>query len=313
MTETAPPPYPVVHDPDYVAPLGPGHRFPMSKYHGVMAALDQLGAADWAQFHAPELSSREELCAAHAPGYVDAVLALQVDPAMERRIGFPVTAQVVRRSRLACAGSLLAARLAMAHGAASNTAGGSHHAAYDSGAGFCVFNDVAVAAHQLLAEAAVQQILVVDLDVHQGDGTAALFRDDMRVFTFSMHCGANFPVRKQPGDLDIALDIGTGDGPYLDALARHLPGLLDRLHPDLLFFNAGVDPHADDKLGRLALSDDGLQARDQMVAQACQTRDIPLVTVMGGGYGDDVMAVARRHARTIHTVAQTRAGKPSGG
>ena len=189
--------------------------------------------------------------------YVDAVLSQSLDAAAVRRIGLPITAEVATRARAASAGTVLTARLALEHGLACNTAGGSHHAFAAYGSGFCLFNDVAVAARVLLAEGLVERILVVDLDVHQGDGTAAIFVDEPRVFTFSMHCRTNFPLRKQTSDLDLALDADLEDEPYLALLAAHLPGLLEDVRPDLVFYNAGVDPHVDDQLGRLALSERG--------------------------------------------------------
>lgn len=297
----------IVHDPDYVAPLAAGHRFPMSKYEAVMDALAALGASEWAEFHAPEPASHALLSATHAPAYVDQAFALAVDPAIERRIGFPVTERVLRRARLATGGTLLAARLALERGFASNAAGGSHHAQWRGGSGYCVFNDVAVVARELLRHGEVERLLVVDLDVHQGDGTAELLADEPRAFTFSMHCEANFPVRKIAGDLDIGLPAGTGDGDYLAILGDALPGLIDHHAPQLIFYNAGVDPHEADRLGRLALTDDGLWRRDTLVTELARRRGVPLVSVMGGGYGANVSDVARRHARTIQAVA--RAGQ----
>jgi acetoin utilization deacetylase AcuC-like enzyme len=205
---------------------------------------------------------------------------------------------VALRSRAAVAGTLLTARLALAHGVACNTAGGSHHASRAHGAGFCTFNDVAVAAANLLAER------VIAIDVHQGDGTAEIFAGDARVFTLSMHAARNYPARKVPGDLDVELADGVGDDAYLDALQAVLPGVLEAQRPDLVFFNAGVDPHRDDKLGRLALSDDGLARRDRYVLNACLSRGLPVAGVIGGGYSADIDALARRHA-TLHREAAT--------
>jgi acetoin utilization deacetylase AcuC-like enzyme len=198
---------------------------------------------------------------------------------------------------------LLAARLALEHGIACNTAGGSHHAQADTGAGFCVFNDVAVAARRLLAEGKVGQVLVVDLDVHQGDGTARIFENDASVFTFSMHAEKNFPARKAASDLDIDLADGTGDEAYLGKLEEILPDLLARVAPDLVFFNAGVDPHADDKLGRLSLSDEGLARREAFVLGSCLERSIPVTGVIGGGYDADIDRLAHRHA-LLHRAAR---------
>jgi acetoin utilization deacetylase AcuC-like enzyme len=231
-----------------------------------------------------------------------------------RRIGMPNTDSVAVRARAATGGTLLAARLALEHGVACNTAGGSHHAQADTGAGFCVFNDVAVAARRLQAEGLVGQVLVVDLDVHQGDGTARIFEGDASVFTFSMHAEKNFPTRKAASDLDIDLPDGAGDAAYLEALANVLPDLLARIRPDLVFFNAGVDPHADDKLGRLSLTNAGIAAREAMVLGACLDRDIPVTGVIGGGYDPDIDRLADRHAilhRTAVRLMTEKRGAPS--
>jgi acetoin utilization deacetylase AcuC-like enzyme len=293
---------PVVHHPAYAAPLPPGHRFPMAKYGGLMAHLLDEHVVTSAQVHRPELAPAAWLERAHTRGYVKAVLGLQLEPAAVRKIGLPLSAEVVRRSRAAAAGTVLTARLALEHGIACNTAGGSHHAFADHGAGFCVFNDVAVAASVLLAEGRIERALVVDLDVHQGDGTAAIFAGDPRVHTFSMHCGINYPLHKQTSDLDVTLDAGVEDDAYLALLAGRLPGLLDEVRPDLVFFNAGVDPHVDDRLGRLALSADGLWRRERLVLQACLGAGIPVAGVIGGGYARDLDQLVRLHA-ILHRVA----------
>lgn len=307
---------PVVFHPAYAPALPAGHRFPMAKFAALAEVLVADGIVSPGAFHTPVPAGRDALLTVHDAAYVDAVLGARVDPAIARRIGLPVTPEVALRAQAATGGTLLTARLALAHGLACNTAGGSHHAGPWGGAGFCVFNDVAAAAAVLLAEGAVGRVLVIDCDVHQGDGTAALFADDPRVVTFSIHCAQNFPVRKQRSDLDIALDRGTGDAAYLAALDRALPALLDPA-PDLVFYNAGVDPHRDDALGLLALSDAGLAARDAAVIGAVRARGIPLAGVIGGGYAPDVAILARRHAilhRTAAAYAQAAglAPQPSG-
>jgi acetoin utilization deacetylase AcuC-like enzyme len=289
-------PLPIVHHPAYVAPMPAGHRFPMGKFGRLMAHLLEERAVAPAQVHVPELAPPEWLTLAHARAYVDAVLGQTLDEAAVRRIGLPVTAAVARRARAANAGTVLAARLALDHGLACNTAGGSHHAFAAYGAGFCVFNDVAVAAHVLLAEGLVERVMMVDLDVHQGDGTAAIFLDEPRVFTFSMHCRTNFPLRKQTSDLDLSLDAGLEDEPYLALLAGHLPGLLEDVRPDLVFYNAGVDPHVDDRLGRLALTGHGLWRRERFVLETCLAAGVPVAGVVGGGYAADLDQLARLHA-----------------
>jgi len=288
-------PLPVVHHPAYVAPLPSGHRFPMAKFGRLMELLLEDRVIEPAQVRVPEPAPAAWLELAHAPAYVAAVLSQTLDAAAVRRIGLPITPEVAMRSRAANGGTLLTARLALEHGLACNTAGGSHHAFADYGAGFCVFNDVAVAARVLLAEGRIERALVVDLDVHQGDGTAAIFAGDPRVFTFSMHCRTNFPLHKQTGDLDLALDAGVEDAAYLALLAECLPALLQEVRPDLVFYNAGVDPHALDRLGRLALSEDGLSRRERLVLETCLAAGVPVAGVIGGGYTPDLDQLARLH------------------
>jgi acetoin utilization deacetylase AcuC-like enzyme len=289
-------PLPVVHHPAYVAPLPSGHRFPMAKFGRLMELLLEDGVVDPAQIRVPEPAPAAWLELAHAPAYVAAVLSQTLDAAAVRRIGLPITLEVARRSRAANGGTLLTARLALEHGLACNTAGGSHHAFAGYGAGFCVFNDVAVAARVLLAEGRIARALVVDLDVHQGDGTAAIFADDARVFTFSMHCRTNFPLHKQTSDLDLALDAGIEDDAYLALLAERLPALLQEVRPDLVFYNAGVDPHVEDRLGRLALTERGLWRRERFVLETCLKAGVPVAGVIGGGYAADLDQLARLHA-----------------
>ncbi len=297
----------IVHHPDYVAPGAPGTGMLYDKYGLVMLALDERQAAY--EIHRPAPMPRHWIEAVHDADYVEQVLNCAVPPDKERRIGFPITPKVARRAVLSPGGTWLAARIALRIGYAANAAGGSHHALHDTGAGYCVFNDLVIAAHRLIAEASVRRVLVVDLDVHQGDGTAALTagRDD--IVSFSMHGEKNFPVRKAVSDLDIALPDATGDDAYLAALAAHLPPLIDRLAPDLILYQAGVDPHAADRLGRLALSDAGLGARDRLVMRHAGLRGIPLASVLGGGYGHDRMAVAHRHAASMLALADEHASR----
>jgi acetoin utilization deacetylase AcuC-like enzyme len=297
-------PLPVVHHPAYVAPLPSAHRFPMAKYGRLMARLLEDRVVEPAQIHVPELAPAAALELAHAPAYVAAVLGQTLDAAAVRRIGLPITPAIATRSRAATGGTLLTARLALEHGLACNTAGGSHHAFAGYGAGFCVFNDVAVAARVLLAEGRIARALVVDLDVHQGDGTAAIFAGDPLVFTFSMHCRTNFPLHKQTSDLDLALEAGVEDAAYLALLAERLPALLQEVRPDLVFYNAGVDPHVLDRLGRLALSEDGLERRERLVLETCLKAGVPVASVVGGGYAPDLEQLARLHAILPRVAAQ---------
>ena len=300
----------VVHHPGYAAPAAPGSRFRFDKYGLVMEALRESGAPF--VVHQPVTMPRVWIEAVHDPVYVEEVLSLSLPREKERRIGFPLTTRNMLRSQLSPGGTWLAARLAKAHGHAANAAGGSHHAQRDTGAGYCVFNDLAIAANRLIAERDAARILIVDLDVHQGDGTAMLMagRDD--VFTFSMHAAKNFPVRKARSDLDVELPDGLDDDGYMATLAAHLPGVLDGFRPDLILYQAGVDPHADDRLGRLALSDEGLSARDRYVMQSARERGIPLASTLGGGYGEDRIAVARRHVASMLALAGAAASPHHG-
>ena len=274
----------------------------MRKYGRLAAVLQERGLAPGG-FATPDEASADLVALAHDRAYVEAVFACAAPPEIERRIGLPVDAGVVHRARLSAGGTLLAARLALRHGLAGSTAGGSHHGQRATGAGFCVFNDVAVAAKALKAEGAIERVLIVDLDVHQGDGTADCLAGDPDLFTFSLHAEKNYPVRKIPSDLDVGLPDGVEDDVYGEALRDHLPRLVDALSPDLVFYNAGVDPHRDDKLGRLSLSDEGLARRDRLVVAEARSRGVPLVAVVGGGYVSDIDALARRHALVFEAMA----------
>ncbi len=293
---------PVVCHPDYDAGFSAGHRFPMSKYTRLREALEGRGLL--ANAHQPEPAPFAWLSRAHDGEYVSQVLNARVPEKIEREIGFPVSPRVSLRAQLACAGTVLAARLALASGIACNAAGGSHHARRAQGAGFCTFNDVAVAALRLLDEGLARDILVLDLDVHQGDGSADILRDEPRVFTVSVHAEKNFPVRKVPSRLDVGLPDGVDDAGYLAVLRPLLGKLSAERRFDIVFFNAGVDPHKDDKLGRLALTDAGLRARENAVIGHFRALAIPLCGVIGGGYGADVAAIAARHAILFETAAR---------
>lgn len=289
-------PLPLFFHPDYAPPLPPGHRFPMSKYALLPGALAALGQA--VEWRAPPPMPPEWLRAVHDADYVDAVLAAAVPPAIERRIGFPVTASVARRTQLVAGGTHAAALHALGHGWAANGAGGSHHAGPAGGAGYCVTNDLAIAAHRLVAEATVARILIVDCDVHQGDGTAHIMAGRSDIITLSIHAEKNFPVRKAQSHADINLPDGTGDAAYLAALEPVLHALIARHRPQLVLHQAGVDPHRDDRLGRLALTDAGLAAREALVARACRQAGAALAVTLGGGYADPPL-VAARHAAVL--------------
>ncbi|MFM9978129.1 MAG: histone deacetylase [Sphingomonadaceae bacterium] len=289
----------VVHHPDYVVHAESGaHRF--DKYALVMDALRGDGGAMIEV--RPEPMPRVWLEAAHAPDYVTAVLNATVDPAIERRIGFAVTPAVARRAVLSPGGTWAAAKLALDHGFAANAAGGSHHAMPASGAGYCVFNDLAVAALRLIGEGDARRILIVDLDVHQGDGTATILAEHPAIFMLSLHAARNFPARKARSTLDVALPDGTCDADYMAALTPALASMIECARPDLILYQAGIDVHHDDALGRLALSDAGISARDALVATTARARGIALASTMGGGYGSDAAIIAARHARTMRTL-----------
>lgn len=287
-------PLQIAHHPDYDAGFAVNHRFPMSKYPLLMQALIARGLAQ--ALHRPKPAAPQWLKLAHEATYVDQVIGCAVPARIEREIGFAVEARVSLRAQLAAAGTVLAARLALEHGIACNAAGGSHHARRAQGAGFCTFNDVAVAALTLIGESLAGNVLVVDLDVHQGDGTADILRDEPRVFTFSMHGERNYPVRKIASDLDIGLPDAMEDKAYLERLADVLPRLSGLRRWDIVFYNAGVDVHAEDRLGRLALSDAGIRARDRLVIEHFRKLGVPLCGVIGGGYSTDVPTLAARHA-----------------
>ncbi len=294
---------PVVHHEAIVAALPAGHRFPMHKYLRLAEVLAEEGIAAPEDFVRPGEAPAEWLSLVHDRAYVDAVLGLAVPRDRQREIGFPIEETVMRRARVSVGATVVAARLALEEGIACTTAGGSHHARRAGGAGFCVFNDVAVAARLMLSDGTLGRVLVIDCDVHQGDGTAEIFAGDDGVFTFSIHGERNYPVRKVPSDLDIGLPDGTRDDAYLEALSEVLPPLLDRVAPEIVFFNAGVDPHEDDRLGRLSLTDDGIAERDRRVIGSVRDRGIPLVGVIGGGYSTDLDALAKRHASLHRTAA----------
>ncbi|PTW62120.1 acetoin utilization deacetylase AcuC-like enzyme [Breoghania corrubedonensis] len=294
----------IVHNPDYNADLPDGHRFPIAKFRRVAELLVEEGLAAPGTFHMPVAAPADWIALAHARTYVDQVFNGQVPAAIAREIGFPMIETVARRARCASAGTLLTGRLALEEGIACNTAGGSHHARFEHGAGFCVFNDVAVAIRVLQADGAVERAMVIDLDVHQGDGTAAIFAGDDAVFTLSVHAERNYPVRKRASDLDIPLADETGDEAYLATLKGVLKDRLENFRPDLVFFNAGVDPHREDRLGRLALSDEGLIARDRLVIETVREAGVPLAGVMGGGYSTDIEALARRHTMLYRVASE---------
>ncbi len=258
-------------------------------------------------WHLPEPMPRRWLEEVHDPDYVAQVLEARVPREKERRIGFPVTPQVAARAQAVPGGTWAAAMLALRHGFAANTAGGSHHALAETGAGYCVFNDLALAAVRLVEEGTVDRLLVVDVDVHQGDGTAALTAGRPGIATYSIHAAKNFPARKARSTLDVSLADGVGDDEYLATLEETLTPLLDEVRPGIVLYQAGVDPFGGDQLGRLALTDDGLARREALVARLMRRRGLPLASTVGGGYGADKPAIARRHVAAILTLGEAMA------
>ena len=293
---------PIVYHPDHMALLPEGHRFPMAKFGKVYNWLVRDGVATLDQFYLPQPATPEVVTLAHAPEYVRAYVEGVLDARAMRRIGFPWSAQLVQRTLTALGSTLFTAELALQHGMACSTAGGTHHAFHDFGSGYCIFNDLAVTARALRQRGLVRRVLIVDLDVHQGDGTASILQADADLVTFSMHCDANFPFHKQQSDFDVGLPVGVEDDAYLDVLAAWLPDLLAQVRPDLVLYDAGVDPHVNDALGKLALSDAGLLRRDRFVLECCVRWGAPVATVIGGGYRKDIDVLARRHT-LVHRAA----------
>jgi acetoin utilization deacetylase AcuC-like enzyme len=288
----------------YTFPLPDGHRFPISKYALLRQRVLAEGIVSAECMHDPPRVSRDDLLLVHTADYVDRFTAGQLTPDEERRLGFPWSEALVERSYRAAGGTSEAARYAIEHGVAMNLAGGTHHAFPDHGEGFCVFNDVAVAIRALQRDRRISRAAVVDLDVHQGNGTHAIFAGDDSVFTFSMHGGRNYPFRKVAGRFDLELADRTGDDEYLAALVSALPGVIADARPDLVVYLAGADPHERDRLGRLALTFDGLARRDSVVLQLCREVGIPVVVTIAGGYGTQIEDTVQIHVTTAEIASR---------
>ncbi|MEO1052200.1 MAG: histone deacetylase [Bacteroidota bacterium] len=282
----------------YAHPLPEKHRFPMIKYELLPQQLLYEGTIAEEHLFSPEPVGETAILKAHKPHYWQKLKQLDLTRSEERRTGFPLSKRLVEREITIMGGTVKATAYALEYGVAMNIAGGTHHAFTDRGEGFCLLNDIAVAAYDLLDSERAKQILVVDLDVHQGNGTAEIFQNDARVFTFSMHGEKNYPHHKETSDLDIGLPDGTDDHFYLKTLEANLNNLLDVVQPDFIFFQSGVDVLSTDKLGRLGLSIKGCKERDRMVLSACQTNNIPVVASMGGGYSEDIRLIVDAHANT---------------
>jgi acetoin utilization deacetylase AcuC-like enzyme len=301
----------IYYSDSYTVPLPPGHRFPMEKYRMLREALLESGTVAPEELREARPVDRRTLLAAHTQAYVDAFCDGTIDARAVRRIGLPWSPEFVRRSLASVGGTLAAARAAIEEGIAGNLAGGTHHAFADHGEGFCVFNDIAVAALTLLAEGEVDRVTVIDLDVHQGNGTAAILGSDPRVFTLSLHGGNNYPFHKVPSSLDVPLADGTEDAEYLALLADALPVTLAG-DPDLIFYQGGVDPLAADTLGRLAMTHEGLERRDRMVLTAARDRSIPVVLTLGGGYARPISETVSAHVGTYRVAGELAPGWPAG-
>ncbi|MHB1095245.1 MAG: histone deacetylase family protein [Gemmatimonadaceae bacterium] len=282
----------------FPVPLPDGHRFPIAKYALLRNAVLAEGIVDGAHLHEPAAVSREDVLLTHDEAYLTRLERGALPAAEQRRLGFPWSDALVARALRAAGGTCEAAAAALEHGVAMNLAGGTHHAFATHGEGYCVLNDVVIAWRLLRRDGRVSRAAVIDLDVHQGNGTHALCTDDPDIYSFSMHGRRNYPFHKVSGSLDIELDDGTGDAGYLDLLAAALPRVLRDGRPDLVFYLAGADPHEGDALGRLKLTFDGLMRRDRMVLEMCREIGIPVCIVIAGGYGREIRDTVRVHVNT---------------
>ncbi len=292
------------HD-HFVLPLPPGHRFPMAKYSRLRERVLTDGLIAEEDLLISPAATDEQLLRVHTGAYLQRVKAGELTQREIRRIGFPWSPQLVERSRRSVGGTIAASLAALESGVAVNLAGGTHHAHPDFGSGFCVFNDVAVAARAVQARGLARRVLIVDCDVHQGDGTAAIFAADPSVFTMSLHAARNFPFRKVAGDLDLALADGTGDEEYLKLLQEALWRAISLSTPDFVIYLAGADPFVGDSFGRLSLTLAGLAARDRFVFETCRAEGLPVAAVMGGGYGADADQIAAIHLGTVAAAARS--------
>ena len=289
----------IAYSPIYKYELPKGHRFPMVKYELIAEQLIYEGMVDQHSFFQPDKLKNEDILLTHTAEYLDKLHTLQLDRKEARAIGFPISKALIDRGKHIANGTLLCAYHAIQDGVSLNVAGGTHHSFVDHGEGFCVFNDIAIAANVLLHRKEVERILIVDLDVHQGNGTASIFHEVSEVFTFSMHGANNYPIRKMVSDLDIGLPDGTNDEEYLTALEKYLPEVLIRSNPDLVFYLAGVDVLETDKLGKLSMSREGVKKRDAIVMNHCKSQAIPLAITMGGGYSPKLVDIVEAHCNTF--------------
>jgi acetoin utilization deacetylase AcuC-like enzyme len=292
---------PVINHEDYFAKIGDDHKFPINKFGELASYLLKKKIIN--HFHKPHPCSIKTLKGAHSENYISNIINKSLDQNGVKKIGFPLVDSVVKRSLVATGGTVLASKLALEYRIACNTAGGSHHANFDGGAGYCVFNDVAVAANYLLSKGLVKKILIVDLDVHQGNGNSDIFENNKNVFTFSMHSKSNYPAKKSKSDLDIELEDNTGDQKYIETLKDSIQ-LLNKQKFDFAFYIAGVDVHFNDRLGKLKLSDDGIKKREEIVIGNFFSKKIPICGVLGGGYNKNFDKLVELHSILHETCAR---------
>ena len=283
----------------YAHALPDNHRFPMEKYNLLPEQLLYEGTITESNFFEPDTLPESVILRTHESSYWEKLKTQNLSRKEERKTGFPLSEALVKRERVIMQGSVMAARFAVENGVAMNIAGGTHHSFTDRGEGFCLLNDIAIGANDLLDRGLAKQVLVVDLDVHQGNGTAQIFENEPRVFTFSMHGAANYPLHKEKSDLDIGLKDGTDDETYLSLLDRHLKTLIDEVKPDFICFQSGVDVLSTDKLGRLGMTIQGCKQRDRLVLETCKLNGIPVMACMGGGYSSKISHIVEAHANTF--------------
>lgn len=289
----------IAYHPVYKHPLPEGHRFPMVKYELLPQQLLHEGTCNEDNFYNPVIPKDDFILNVHEKEYFENLKSLQLKPSEVRKIGFPLSSELVERERIIADGTIKGCEFALIEGIAMNIAGGTHHAYTNRGEAFCMLNDQAIGARYLQSNNLAQKILIVDLDVHQGNGTAEIFQNDSSVFTFSMHGKANYPFKKENSDLDIPLEKGTDDSSYLKILTETLPQLLEDVQPDFIFYLCGVDVVATDKLGTLGLTVEGCKERDRFVLETCKQNDIPVQCSMGGGYSPDIKVIIEAHANTF--------------
>lgn len=289
----------IAFHPLFSYPLPKGHRFPMEKYELLPKQLLHEGTCKAEDFFEPSMPSKEDVLAVHTEEYYNSLINLSLDRRAARKIGFPLSEEFIKREQLIAQGTIDGSEYALKYGISLNIAGGTHHAYTDHGEGFCMLHDQAIAARYLQKKELAKKILIVDLDVHQGNGTAEIFQNDDSVFTFSMHGAGNYPFKKEKSDLDIAVADGSGDEVYLRILKNTLPRLIDEQRPDFIFYLSGVDILESDKLGRLNCTINGCKERDRYVLQMCKDLKIPLQVSMGGGYSPDIKTIIEAHANTF--------------